>query len=1053
MSLSSYSEDRLIQAPTIELFGKLKWETADCYHEFDSGKSTLGRESKGDVVLASRLRPALRKLNPPEIPDEAISVAIEEIMRDRSLMSPAAANKEIYEALKTSVNVPCRNRDGEEETVPVRVVDWQTPANNDFFLASQFWVAGDMYTRRADLVGFVNGLPFVFIELKAVHRNLEEAYRNNLRDYRNTIPKLFWYNAFNILSNGSESRIGTISSDWDHFAEWKKINSEGEEGIISLDTMIRGTCDRERLFDLVENFTLFVETEDGLVKMLAKNHQYLGVNNVVQALSDIKKNKGRLGVFWHTQGSGKSYSMVFFAQKVLRKKTGNWTFLIVTDRDELDTQIYKNFVNAGAVTEEEAQASSGAHLQQLLKEDHRYVFTLIQKFRTEGGGSYPMLSERSDIIVITDEAHRSQYDTLALNMRTALPNAAFIAFTGTPLIVGEEKTKAVFGDYISIYNFQQSVQDRSTVPLYYENRIPELQLTNQNLNDDMEALLEEADLDQRQQERLEREFSREYHLITREDRLKRIAEDIVEHFTGRGFFGKGMVVTIDKATAVKMYDRVKAYWPIHLAKLKKELQNTSDPEQTKTLEERIFFMESTDMAVVVSQGQNEEEDLKKKGADIRPHRYRMEHEDLETQFKMSDEPLRLVFVCAMWMTGFDVPSCSTIYLDKPMRNHTLMQTIARANRVWGEKQNGLIVDYAGVFRSLQKALAIYGTGPGGKATEGETPVLAKAELLEGLRQQVKQTVGLCESQGVDLSAIISSKAFERVKHMDDAVEKLIANDPTKKRFLASATSIQRLFKAILPDAAAKELSPLCSAIVRVADKIRSLSGPVDISEVMDDVEDLLDSSVEATQYVIHDRGPEKRVDLSKIDFEALQKKFNAGYKRTEIERLKALLQGRLVVLVQKNRTRMDFLERFQKMMDEYNAGAVNIDEFFKQLVAFSRQLDEEDKRGIAQNLTDEELAVFDLLTKPEPKLTKKAEKEVKKIAKTLLEKLKSEKLVLDWRKRQRSRAAVRLCIEEVLDQLPQELYPKPIYAKKCDLLYQHVYEAYYGSGRSIYQAA
>lgn len=404
-------------------------------------------------------------------------------------------------------------------------------------------------------------------------------------------------------------------------------------------------------------------------------------------------------------------------------------------------------------------------------------------------------------------------------------------------------------------------------------------------------------------------------------------------------------------------------------------------------------------------------------------------------------------------TGFDVPSCATIYLDKPMKNHTLMQTIARANRVWGEKQNGLIVDYAGVFRSLQKALAIYGTGPGGKATEGETPVLAKAELLEGLRQQVKQTVGLCESQGVDLSAIITSKAFERVKHMDDAVEKLIADDPTKKRFLASATSIQRLFKAILPDPAAKEWSPQCSAIVRVADKIRSISGPVDISEVMDDVEGLLDSSVEATQYVIRDRGPEKRIDLSKIDFEALQKKFNAGYKRTEIERLKALLQGRLLRLVEKNRTRMDFLERFQKLMDEYNAGAVNIDEFFKQLVAFSQQLDEEDKRGIAQSLTEEELAVFDLLTKPEPKLTKKAEVEVKRVAKQLLEKLKAEKLVLDWRKRQQSRAAVRLCIEEVLDKLPQDLYPKATYAKKCDLLYQHVYEAYYGSGQSIYQAA
>jgi type I restriction enzyme R subunit len=1053
MTLSGYSEDRLIQAPTVELFGKLKWDTADCMGEFDSGKSTLGRESKGDVVLVKKLRPALRKLN-PDLPEEAISLAIEEITRDRSVMSPVAANKEIYEALKTVVKVSCRSQEAqEEETYTVNVVDWQTPANNDFFLASQFWVAGDMYTRRADLVGFVNGLPLVFIELKAAHRNLEEAYRGNLRDYRTAIPKLFWYNAFNVLSNGIDSRIGTITSDWEHFAEWKKINSEGEEGIISLETIIRGVCDKEKLLDLVENFTLFVEAKGGPVKMLAKNHQYLGVNNAVQALTQIKEKKGRLGVFWHTQGSGKSYSMVFFSQKVLRKKPGNWTFLVVTDRKELDTQIYRNFASAGAVTEQEAQATSGAHLKQLLREDHRFVFTLIQKFGTDGGAAFPVLSERSDIIVITDEAHRSQYDTLALNMRTALPQAAFIAFTGTPLIVGEEKTKDVFGDYVSVYNFRQSVIDGSTVPLYYENRIPELQLTNQHLNEDMETLLEATDLDENQQRRLEQEFSREYHLITREDRLKRIAEDVVEHFTGRGFQGKAMVISIDKATAVKMYDRVKTRWPIHLAKLRQELQSTQDAEQKADLERRITFMQTTDMAVVVSQGQNEVEDLKAKGVDITPHRYRMVHEDLETKFKTSEDPLRLVFVCAMWMTGFDVPSCSTIYLDKPMRNHTLMQTIARANRVCGEKLNGLIVDYAGVFRSLQKALAIYGTGVGGTATQGDMPVQAKQELIEGLRHHVALTVDLCESKGVDLSKIITSTAFERVKQMEDARETMIADDQTKKQFLASATSIHRLFKAILPDPAAKELSPQCSAIVRLADSIRSLAGPVDISEVMQDVEELLDDSVASAGYVIRDRGPEKRIDLSKIDFEALQKKFAAGYKRTEIERLKALLQGRLVVLVQKNRTRMDFLERFQKMMDEYNAGAVNIDEFFKQLVAFSRQLDDEDKRGITQNLSEEELAVFDLLTKPEPKLTKKAEVEVKKVAKQLLEKLKAEKLVLDWRKRQQSRAAVRLCIEEVLDQLPQDLYPKPVYAKKCDLAYQHIYEAYYGSGASIYQTA
>jgi type I restriction enzyme R subunit len=299
------------------------------------------------------------------------------------------------------------------------------------------------------LIGFVNGLPLIFIELKKSHSKVEHAFKNNLKDYKSTIPQLFWYNAFIILSNGSQAKIGSVTAGWEHFSDWKRINSEGEQGVISLETLIRGTCEKSRFLDLVENFTVFDDAKGGLIKIVAKNHQYLGVNNSVAALEQIKANQGKLGVFWHTQGSGKSFSMVFFSQKVLRKVPGNWTFLVVTDRDDLDNQIYKNFRSTGAVTEE-CQAESGENLKQLLTEDHRFIFSLIQKFVTKKGQKYPKLSDRPDIIVMTDEAHRSQYDTLALNMRNALPHAAFIGFTGTPLMVGEEKTKEVFGDYVSI---------------------------------------------------------------------------------------------------------------------------------------------------------------------------------------------------------------------------------------------------------------------------------------------------------------------------------------------------------------------------------------------------------------------------------------------------------------------------------------------------------------------------------------------------------------------------------------------------------------------------
>jgi type I restriction enzyme R subunit len=661
---AAYTEDALIEQPAIAMFGELHWETANCFHEFEqAGGSPLGRETPSEVVLVSRLRPALEKLN-PDLPAEAITKAIEELTRDRSVMSPAAANREIYRLIKDGVKVKAGGKAeggkqrGDEETVTVKVIDWEKPENNDFFLASQFWISGDMYKRRADLVGFVNGLPLVFIELKASHKRLEDAYNKNLRDYKDTIPLVFWFNAFIILSNGSQSRIGTLTADWEHFTEWKKINREGERGVVSLETMIRGTCERARLLDLVENFILFSESRQGVVKMVAQNHQYLGVNNAIAALQEIKKNRGRLGVFWHTQGSGKSYSMVFFAQKAMRKLPGNWTFLVVTDRQELDDQIYKNFAHCGVVTEAHVQAESGAHLKQLLREDHRYIFTLIQKFHTERGQRYPQLSDRDDIIVITDEAHRSQYDIMAMNMRTALPKAAFIGFTGTPLIAGEEKTREVFGDYVSTYNFKQSADDGATVPLYYENRIPELQLTNADFKEDMERLLEEAELDEGQEKKLEREFAREYHLITRDDRLEKIAEDIVQHFMGRGHMGKAMVVCIDKMTAVRMYDKVKKHWQEYIASLKLELKEV-DPEHADPILDKISFMEKTDMAVVVSQSQNEVDDFRKKGLDIATHRRRMLNENMDEKFKDPKDPFRIVFVCAMWMTGFDVPSCST----------------------------------------------------------------------------------------------------------------------------------------------------------------------------------------------------------------------------------------------------------------------------------------------------------------------------------------------------------------------------------------------------------
>ena len=1048
--MNSYSEDELIEQPTIDLLAEMGWETLNCYSEFDRGDSPLGRQTKSEVVLIPRLQAALARLNPDATP-EAIAKAIEELTRSRALMSGVEANREIYVLLKDDVKVPTSHPNGEDENTEVlRVIDWKNPENNDFFAATQFWVTGEMYTKRPDLICFVNGIPLVLMEFKRIDVNLYAAYNDNLRDYKDTIPHLFWYNAFILLSNGTDNKVGSLTASWEHFAEWKRVHSEDEPPTVSLETILQALCTPKRLLDVVENFILFMEAQGGLIKILAKNHQYLGVNNTIASLKQIEDNRGKLGVFWHTQGSGKSISMLFFAQKVLRTIPGNWTFVVVTDRRELDDQIYKTFASTrGVLTQQEVHAESVVHLRQLLSEDHRYIFTLIHKFQTQSGERHPVLSERSDIVVITDEAHRSQYDTLALNMRTALPNAAFIAFTGTPLMAGEEKTKSVFGDYVSVYDFNQSIMDRATVPLYYENRVPTLQLLNEDFNEDIEQILEDAELDEAQEAKLEHEFAREYHLITREERLETIAEDIVAHFMGRGYQGKAMVISIDKATAVKMFDKVQQYWKQDIERLKSEIGTQPRSERILS-EERMHYMEETDMAVVVSPGQNEIDDLNQRGVDIIPHRARMNAEDLDTKFKDPDDHFRIAFVCAMWITGFDVPSCSTIYLDKPQRNHTLMQTIARANRVFEDKNNGLIVDYIGIFRSLEKALAIYATGPD---TEGETPIADKLKLVEKLRKAIAEISEFCEGLGIDLVAAQTDNALQNISHINDAMERILINDETKRNYLQHATNVTKLYKAILPDPSAHEFTRFCQLINIIAQKIRNLTPPADISGVMTEVEGLLDRSIAPEGYLIQvppDSYDMNQVDLSQIDFEQLSEQFNTEHKRVEAERLRGAINAKLTAMLRLNRSRMDYQQKFEQMIAEYNAGTMGVDNFVEGLFDFANELHQEDQRASTEEFSEEELAVFDLLTQHEPHLTVPERDEVKTAVRKLLETLKQEKLGLDWRKRTQSTAEVRETVSNILDdELPQPYTPE-LFGQKSEAVYQHIYDSYYGEGKSIY---
>lgn len=1048
-SLSSeFSEDGAVEQPALTLLQQLGWLHVNLMEEKAGPDNPTGRTNFHQVWLPARLRASLAKLN-PGLPADALKLAADLLTQDRSALSPIAANRELYQLLRNGVRVEVkRPGDDKSETVTVRVIDWRDAKANDFLVASQVWIEGLLHKRRPDTLGFVNGLPLLHAEWKALSKPIFNAYDENLRDYRDTIPQLFPFNCFVILSNGHESLMGGSHTDFDFFAPWKRLDEDGPEDP-SLETMLRATCEPARFLDLIENFLLFDEAKGGLRKVVGKYHQVLGVNRAMAAVEHVGQNKGRLGVFWHTQGSGKSLSMVMFAEKVLRRLGGNYTFVIVTDRTELDDQIAGQFASVGALTKDtqQVQADSRAHLRELLAGNERYVFTLIQKFSTSDREPMPVLSGRSDIIVITDEAHRSQYDQLAANMRAALPNAAFIGFTGTPLIQGEEsRTREVFGDYVSVYDFAQSVRDGATVPLYYESRKPELQLNADELKQELDELLDEVELSEEQEKKLQREFGRQYTLITNPDRLDKVADDVALHFAMRGYRGKAMFVAIDKATAVSMHDRVKAAVARLIAADEQALKIAHEAEGA-AIAERLLWLRELDMAVVVSQSQNEIGDLKKKGLDILPHRERMQREDLEEKFKDKNDPLRLVFVCAMWITGFDVPSIGTVYLDKPMKNHTLMQTIARANRNAPGKTSGVIVDYVGVFNNLQKALAIYA----GSADKDETPIKDKEALVKALEVALEQARSFTQPLAVDTDAIMAADALSRLGLIAKAVEVLVAPDERRREFGHLAGAVTKTYKALLPDErAAPYLKPV-AVVHMLADAVKAKLGPTDISAIQAKIAELLDEKLEGVAIltpIVEGAGAEGRVDLSGIDFGKLAELFEKSPK-VAAERAREKAEDKVKKMAQANPTRVDLIEKLEKLVAEYNAGSIDTEKFFEALKEFVAGLSEEEQRAAREELTEEELAIFDLLTTPEPKLTKAEETEVKRVARVLLAKLHELVEGVDWLRGQETRGEVWSEIRHRLNELPQEPYPDALWNAKVSQVWDFVTRRYAGEGWRI----
>ena len=694
----------------------------------------------------------------------------------------------------------------------MRLIDFNNPDNNQYLAVTQLWIKGERGFRRPDVLLYaVNGLPLVFVELKNSNVKLKTAFDDNLTNYKREIPQLFLTNAFCVLSNAIETKVGSITAEWEHFFIWLRAKDEKEkidrEAIrrkgTSLEGVIAGLFPRQRLLDYVENFILYYKEKE---KIIAQNHQFIGVNKAYDKFLRRDELKGKLGVFWHTQGSGKSFSMIFYARKIFRKQTGDFTFVVVTDREDLDGQIYRNFLHTSTVTKAEAvQPKNSEEMRRFLGQNKRLVFTLIQKFRWDKGREYPLLSDRDDIIVIVDEAHRTQYKSLAENMRAGLKNAQYIAFTGTPLLGNDRKTNQWFGDYVSEYNFKQSMDDGATVPLFYEKRVPQVLVQNENLSEEFAEIVEDENLDAAQEEKLENRFAKEIEVIKREDRLETIAKDIVYHFPRRGYLGKGMVVSLNKFVAVQMYDKVQRLWKEQIKEVRGQIKKSKNEREKQRLQKLVDCLRSVQMAVIVSEEAEEEKKFAKQKLDIKPHRERMnkldEHgHDVEYNFKDPEDPLQLVFVCAMWLTGFDAPTVSTLYLDKPMKDHTLMQTIARANRVtpWKinrvEKKTGEIIDYYNVFRNMRRALRDYTEG------QGDLPVREKKELVKLLEDAVAQGMVFCESLGINLATLLKSKdVFKNVGLFEKYADKLLTKDEWRKGFAVYENTITSLYEACKPE--------------------------------------------------------------------------------------------------------------------------------------------------------------------------------------------------------------------------------------------------------------
>lgn len=1116
------SEDRLVQVTFADhLENQLGWDSVYAWNQESFGPTgTLGRNSERDVVLVRDLRAALVLLN-PNLPATAIEDAITTLTHHDFSRSLLQHNQTFHTLIKDGVPVSYRDAQGQLRHAQAAVIDFRTVGNNRFLVVRELKFTGlrtPNYNRRADLVCFVNGLPLVFIELKAVYKNIRAGFDGNLRDYmdEHVLAHAFHHNAFLIVSNGDNARFGSITSTWEHFGEWKRLH-ETDVGNVKAEVMLNGMLAKDRLLDILENFILFDASKAGAVrKVVARNHQMLGVNQAVasvvrqealkreftpdkrlthraieltypdadtdraandaanypmvaeaapqylQIIERAHPDLGRLGVVWHTQGSGKSYSMAFFAEKVRRTIPGNFTFVLMTDRDDLDSQIYKTFIGCGVADEQTPRASSGRELKRLLSENHRYVFSLIHKFNQDISPDDPY-SKRDDIIVICDEAHRTQSNKLARTMRMALPNAAFIGFTGTPLFKYDHLTKRIFGDYVSRYDFKRSQEDGATVKLVYENRGEKLGLAKLDLNDKIADAVDAADLDTDQTALLEKLLGRDYEVITADERLERIASDFVEHCSTRWEAGKAMLVCIDKITCGRMLNLIVPKWKLKADALRVEAQTrlihiaTAGDDETRQvlhaqrdrLLAKIDWMDGSIIELIISEAQNEVADFKNWGVDIIPHRAVMklgfetadgQRVDVETAFKNPQHPFRIAVVCAMWLTGFDVECLATLYIDKPMRAHTLMQAIARANRVYPGKDFGLIVDYNGMLKSLREALAQYALGDDGGTAEIVAPL---EERVAALADAVAATEAHLRGLGFEANSLLGTKGFTRIQFLADAVEAVYTNDESKRRYEIFCRVVFSRFKALLVEPSALVYAERHDNIEAIYKKLSEKRDTADVTELLKILHRIVNQAIASHSPGV-DQANGLTVDLSQINMEKLRDEFAKNVKRkaTVIEDIRQIVEAKLAQMLAQNPLRMNYEKKYQEIIAAYNQDKdrATVEDTFAQLMDLSNGLSEEQLRAVNEGLSEEQLALFDLVQRAD--LTKVDRERIKQASKELLAGVLAVIAPLDrWTEKEQTQAEVETFIlDHVYQTLPEPPYTSEDKQQVSQLVYRHIWQ-------------